>query len=498
MLVSPSFGDTYVWKGNAELKALNVSAGETVALSTLSKWQWSGTYSANLSLRIPWAGIVNTNEGSDGLGGTLYWQYTCETRMAETSTVTLNIDYDLGDGTLAGYRNGSGLAVYNVLGKFSGKSGTVNMNGHTIWSEDFQSGTNASWTLNMDAGSKLYTRGNFQLGYAASVTTTLNMHGSAKLDHSGASFQPGRVSAASQVVNINLYGSSVDFDVVTMKLNNYTSGTVGVDALRQNFTFVLDAGGAGPITISGAGTTALEMGVDSRLILEFTSEPTASEIVLFNLSNATGGISGSNGGKFRNSAGVTLNEGDVIEASLVGDSSNKLYYKLSYVGGTGNDVALESYMGVSLRNAGDSGDYTTWAIGTGKTCDTAYVMNTSNCVLVKNTGSAAMDVGLSATGTKWTLASSTGLDQCVLMGLFNGNSAPVAGDFSTSYDLLSSSVAWATSSGGSGHFEGAANGVNIAAGGSGKLYMLLKTPASLSSASKASETTTVTISCKPH
>jgi hypothetical protein len=498
VLASPALGDTYVWKSNAELQSNGVSGGETYAMSTVSKWKYAATYSTNLPVMAPWAGIYTTNEGSDGQGGTLYWQYTCEARMCDNTTATLNIDHDVGSNTISGYRDGTGAAVYNVLGKFSGKSGTVNMNGHTVWVQDLQCGTGTTWTLNMDAGSKLYMKGNFQLGYGASVTTTLNMQGTAKVQQEGASFQPGRTTAASQVVNINLTGSSVDFDAVSMKMNNYTSGTVGVDALRQNITFIMDSGGASPITISGAGTTALAMGVDSRLILQFTAVPSSKNIVLFDLTDATGGISGSNGGKFHDSTGTTINEGDIVTATLVGDPTTKLYYTLTYVGGTGNDVALEAPIGVTVRDASDATDYTSWAIGTGKGLNTAYIMNTSNCVLVKNTGVSAIDIGLSATGTNWTLASSTGADQCVLMGLFNSSSAPASGDFSTSYDLLSNSITWATSSGGNGHFEGAGNGVNIASGASSKLYMLLKTPTSVSSAAKASETTTVTISCKEH
>jgi hypothetical protein len=498
VLASSSAGDTYVWKNTAELQSNGVSGGETYAMSTTSKWKYAATYSTNLPVMAPWTGIYNTNEGSDGQGGTLHWQYTCEARMCDNATAILNIDHDVGSNTISGYRDGTGLAVYNVLGKFSGKSGTVNMNGHTVWVQDFQSGTTGTWTLNMDSGSKLYMLGNFQLGYGASVTTTLNMQGTAKVQQNGTSFQPGRTTAASQVVNINLTGSSVDFDVVSMKMNNYTSGTVGSDALRQNITFTMDSGGASPITISGAGTTALAMGVDSRLILQYTAAPSSKNIVLFDLTDATGGISGSNGGKFRDSTGATINEGDIVTATLVGNPSTKLYYTLTYVGGTGNDVVLEAPIGVSVRDASDTTDYTTWAIGTGKSLSTSYIMNTSNCVLVKNTGVSAIDIGLSAAGTNWTLGSSSSADQCVLMGLFNGNSAPVAGDFSTSYDILAGSVAWATSSSGNGHFEGTGNGVNIAAGSGSKLYMLMKTPSSISAANKATETATVTISCKEH
>jgi hypothetical protein len=155
-------------------------------------------------------------------------------------------------------------------------------------------------------------------------------------------------------------------------------------------------------------------------------------------------------------------------------------------------------LSITLKDAADATDYASWAIDAGKALDTASVMTTGNCVLVKNTGDVAMDVGLSAVGTNWTLGSSTGADQCVLMGRFNGDSAPDPNSFNAAYDVVTAALAWATSSGGTGLFEGASSGDNITVNNGRKLYMFLKTPMSVTAANKASETITVTLECKAH
>jgi len=353
ILASATFADTYVWKGNAEIKALNVNTGDTRVLSDLTKWQFNGTF-PNLPLSTPWAGIVNANQGSDGLGGTLYWQYTNEARMAEAKGETLNIDYNIGDGTLAGYRAGtSTTAVYNVLGKFSGKTGTVNMNGHTVWTDGIQLGTVArtattklggltivpSYTLNMDAGSKIIAIGTAQFGYAANGDTIVNMYGNAELSVAGAAknTELGRSSAAGQKVYWNIYGSDAVITLDGLKMNNYTAGTVGVDALQQNIKFVLDADGASIVNLNRASNTALVMGVDSRIIVELTAAPLA-ETTLFNLVDAAGAISGGNGGKFKNQWGRTVGNGaGYISADFAGTT---YWFDLNYAGGTGNDVVL--------------------------------------------------------------------------------------------------------------------------------------------------------------
>lgn len=151
---------------------------------------------------------------------------------------------------------------------------------------------------------------------------------------------------------------------------------------------------------------------------------------------------------------------------------------------------------VTLRDATDTSDYTTWAIGSNKSLDTVYLMTAGNCVLVKNNGNVSEDFSISAVGTNWTLGSSTAENTCVLMGLFNGGSAPAEGSFSTTNDLINGSTVWATQSSGNGKYEGTNDGDNVSASTGEKLYIYLKTPSSLSQGSE--ESITVTVGCREH
>ncbi|MEW6095094.1 MAG: hypothetical protein AB1567_01015 [bacterium] len=156
-----------------------------------------------------------------------------------------------------------------------------------------------------------------------------------------------------------------------------------------------------------------------------------------------------------------------------------------------------SILSVTLRNADDSADYTSWDIGSGKQTDTVYLMDTTNCVLVKNDGTVAEDFSISGTGTNWTLGSSAAEDTCVLMGLFNASTAPAEGEFSNANDLITTSPVWATYvADGSGKFQGANDGDNVLAGTGEKLYIYLKTPSSITQGDQ--ETITVTIGCREH
>jgi hypothetical protein len=159
---------------------------------------------------------------------------------------------------------------------------------------------------------------------------------------------------------------------------------------------------------------------------------------------------------------------------------------------------LFTVLSVTLRNASDTADYTTWALGSGKDLDTVYIMNNAECVLVKNNGGpAAEDFSISATGTNWTLSNANGLDTAVLMGLFNGNSAPNIGDFSTTNDLISGTTVWSTYQGdGSGKYQGGGDGDSVPASNGEKLYIYLKTPSSLTQGSQ--ESITVTVGSREH
>jgi len=151
---------------------------------------------------------------------------------------------------------------------------------------------------------------------------------------------------------------------------------------------------------------------------------------------------------------------------------------------------------VVLRDAGDTNDYSEWTLGSEKDLDTVYIMDGNEYVLIKNNGNVAEDFSISATSTYWTLAASTGQDQCIVMGLFNGNSIPVAGDFVTANDVISGTSVWATEDTGNGKFEGTNDGDNVSADTGKKLYIYFKTPSSLTRGDQ--ESITVTIGAREH
>jgi len=155
---------------------------------------------------------------------------------------------------------------------------------------------------------------------------------------------------------------------------------------------------------------------------------------------------------------------------------------------------LPEILGVTLRSGDDTALYEGWALGTVRG-DTECIMDATNCVLVKNEGNVSEDFSVVTTGTKWSFGTPVGIDVCTVMALFNGNSAPGPADFSAA-DLVTIAPQWSTSSSGSGTFEGARNGSNIRANAGEKLYMYLKTPSSITSATE--ETITITIGCRKH
>jgi hypothetical protein len=344
MLTSASFGLT-VWKGNVEDKLVTATTasdyvlpGETVSLTT-APWQLATVPVGMTSNTAPWAGIYLSTQTDGNI-----WQYTCEARMADQYGMVLDVDTDLGDGTLAGYRHGtSTTAVYNVLGKWSGKNGTVNMNGHTIYVDGLQAGTvsrlsyntaypeyTGQYTINMDAGSKIVVMGSAQYGYGVNVDAYLNItNAEFNNDFAGKIFTFGAAnSGAGQTAAWRMEGASALITCDQLKLNQQATCV-------QTLTFVIGGDDTGQVDIS----TSMLMGVDSRLDLQLTSIPVSNTpILLFNLENATAVIGGGNSGKFKRTTaagGGTIYEGDSISILYGG-----VYYayKISYKGGTGNDV----------------------------------------------------------------------------------------------------------------------------------------------------------------
>jgi hypothetical protein len=323
-----------------------------------------------------------------------------------------------------------------------------------------------------------------RLGYTSAADKasagTVSISGGSLTLNSGGSLVMG-YGAGTSSATVEIDGTTPTVQVQSLTM---TSG------VTKTLKFVMGAGGVSSVQLTGDGGLAFNGTTLSITCPAGLSLSDGSDVTLID-NQGTGTVADTFSG---------LAEGATVTATY----GTKTYsWTITYAGGTGNDVVLHDLvttdaLSVTVRDAEDTTGYNTWSIGSSKSLDTACVMTAVDCVLVRNTGTVAMDVGLSATGTNWTLGSTTGSDRCVLMGLFNGESAPAVGDFSTTYDLLSGAIAWATSNAGNGAFEGSAGGVNIAPSAGSKLYMYLRTPSAISAAGKANETITVTVSCKAH
>ncbi|MFH1824360.1 MAG: IPT/TIG domain-containing protein, partial [Candidatus Firestonebacteria bacterium] len=190
---------------------------------------------------------------------------------------------------------------------------------------------------------------------------------------------------------------------------------------------------------------------------------------------------------------TTIINGIVPSGCLAGTYNVQVTTTVGTNGTSDVKFIVSEYLSVTLRNADDTGDYTEWSLGTNVATSTVTIMGGTNCVLVKNDGNVTEDMGLSAACSNWSLGSAVGQDIAVLMGLFNGDTAPQGGDFSTTYDLVSGTLAWATVSSGNGKFEGLSNGVAVGINTGRKLYIYLKIPSSVTSGQQ--QIITVTISC---
>ena len=194
------------------------------------------------------------------------------------------------------------------------------------------------------------------------------------------------------------------------------------------------------------------------------------------------------GGTWQDVAGLTnldYNPSGTDISSLGTEDSVRLVGKFVYSAGspTVSDWTVTwnySNIGVELYVGDDTGaryNTTTWDLDT-IAPGTVRIMNTSDCVYVKNTGSVAMDVEIQASAIVWKYAagSSARPDTVCLMGLFNGNSAPSAADFDTLTDYIITSYRTA-GAGDSGAFGSATNdGTNITVGAGEKLYIYFGAP----------------------
>ena len=133
-------------------------------------------------------------------------------------------------------------------------------------------------------------------------------------------------------------------------------------------------------------------------------------------------------------------------------------------------------IGVELFEDDQTTPYGTWALGNLDPSD-VRIMNATDRVYVKNTGSQAIDISIQCSPVPpWVYSDVIGTtDEFVLMALFNNTIVPVEGDFSTIYDTLGTNDRSA-GTGATGKFAGISDGVDIDVGIGEELYFYFKAP----------------------
>jgi len=442
-----------------------------------------------------------------------------------------------------------------ISGTLSGGGGTINVKGNWTNSNTFTSGTgtvafNGTGTQNINSGGITDDKDFYNLAFLGSTTivpvtndikinSNLTLSNTATLSNtnnksfsiagnvqvaSGNTWSKGTgtitLAGTSGTQTINFAGKSVEDIVIdALGATKQFTGSVTTDSFSAT-NGTLDFNGQS-ITSSGNFT----IGVGSQVIADADAMNGADINVGGNLN-----LDGENGDKlaFNWTSAWSIdvaNDADMDYISFNTSNTNAMTLTVSGANATASYTDVEysdasggttidatdgtninngnnpnwqfNIISVTLRDSNDTADYATWVLGSGKDLDTVYIMNNTECVLVKNNGNIAEDFSISAVGTSWTLSNATGLDTAVLMGLFNGNSAPSTGDFSTIGDLISGTTVWSTYQGdGSGKYQGTGDGDNVAASSGEKLYIYLKTPSSLTQGSQ--ESITVTVGCREH
>jgi len=129
-------------------------------------------------------------------------------------------------------------------------------------------------------------------------------------------------------------------------------------------------------------------------------------------------------------------------------------------------------------------NYTTWAIGAVDKSSTTITPD-ANCLFVKNESNVACDFQYKGSDTaNWTISNTVSTDVFVLMAICMSSnaSAPTAGNFSDTYDDLTTAYQTCTSSAGNGLFEGDTDGASVAANTGVYVYLCFKAPSDLSAA----------------
>ena len=478
--------------GNAFAAGITIGNGASVTLSgaptiTTLDLTNSGTLS-------PDAGTINvsgdwTNSGTFTSGtGTVTLNGT-GTQNLNSGGITDDKDfYNLafsGSGTVVPVTNDIKISNNLTLSNTATLSNTNNKNFNIAGNVQVVSGN--TWTKGTGTITLFGTTGTQTINFAGKTVEDI------VIDASGATKQfTGSVTTDS----FNATNGTIDFNGKSITTTgNFTMGTgsqVIADADAMDGVTInvggdcdLDGQNGDPLIFkwTGSGNDAWTLAVTSNIDMDYvTFTPASTKTMALHVSGSTATASN-----------VVVDYSDADNGFATIDATDG-----TNTNGGHNTNWLFKILSVTLRNAGDTADYTTWALGSGKDLDTVYIMNNTEYVLVKNNGSpVAEDFSISAAGTNWTLSDATGLNTCVLMGLFNGNSAPVAGNFSTTNDLINGTTVWATYQvDGSGKYQGTNDGDNVSASTGEKLYIYLKTPSLLTQGSE--ESITVTVGCREH
>ncbi len=132
-----------------------------------------------------------------------------------------------------------------------------------------------------------------------------------------------------------------------------------------------------------------------------------------------------------------------------------------------------STVDIVLLVGNDSGPvYDDWDLGLIQEGD-IVIMDDADRIYIRNDGSSNIDISLMVTTPNWSFGPPVGNDQCVVMGLFNSTTAPIAGDFNTGSDYINSSYRSAEVG---GNFAGLSDGVDIAIGAGEELYLFFEAP----------------------
>jgi len=326
-----------------------MTVGQTANWSDLG-WKLSTAGTTGI---LPWAGTKEITGAGD--------MRKVEVTIQQYGVV-VNSDAgcNLGDGTVVGL-NGT-TPILNSLLKLNVKTGTFNLSGQTMWADKVQNGTQTRTAYNTDypcitansvmnigtdgalrvTGTQAVANtGNIQIGYAASNDSWVKVYSNGILSSvkrdgdtvlGAVNMDLGR-NAASQYTEFEINGSDALVEIGSLRLDQNSTNTTMLK-------FVTDADGVSPINVYGNGANAVIFGNMSKLDFVLGAAPEMDQVfTLLNLvyDGSTQRADDNTGAKFRDAAGNSITQYNCIVRSFGGTD---YFLKISYIGGTGNDVTL--------------------------------------------------------------------------------------------------------------------------------------------------------------